>query len=441
MKPAYFESLAAAVCTQAAGTDRVSLYYAAEATDFIRFNRARVRQATHVQQHYGTLAVVAGRRQSSGTVTLTGHADADIATLLAERDRLVADLPLVPEDEHMLLPDTVVSTNHEAAGAVPSAEHVIDAATRLADGCDMVGIYWGGPVVRAFADSRGQRNWHRVESFQFEWCLYREADQAVKTAYAATHWDDAAFASRMAEARERLKLLALPARRLEPGAYRVYFTPDAVAELLGTLCWGGFGLKDAKTGVGTLLPVERGDGRMHRTVDLTEAVAHGIAPCFQSDGFVKPASVPLVKGGLVAGHLVSARTAKEYGVPANGAHASESPESLVLSPGALPSADVLRTLGTGAYVANLHYLNYSDRQACRMTGMTRFACFWVENGEIVAPIGVMRFDDSFIRMFGDGLVALTREAELVPDARTYGSRFLASVTCPGAIVEEFRLTL
>jgi predicted Zn-dependent protease len=93
------------------------------------------------------------------------------------------------------------------------------------------------------------------------------------------------------------------------------------------------------------------------------------------------------------------------------------------------------------YISDLHYLNYSDRQACRMTGMTRFACFWVERGRIVAPIGVMRWDDSLLRMFGPGLVALTQGAELVPDAGTYGERQLRSVTAPGALVEGFRFTL
>jgi predicted Zn-dependent protease len=76
-----------------------------------------------------------------------------------------------------------------------------------------------------------------------------------------------------------------------------------------------------------------------------------------------------------------------------------------------------------------------------MTGMTRFACFWVENGRIVAPISVMRWDDSLLRMFGEVLVALTQGTELVPDASTYGERQLRSVTAPGAIVNGFRFTL
>jgi predicted Zn-dependent protease len=73
--------------------------------------------------------------------------------------------------------------------------------------------------------------------------------------------------------------------------------------------------------------------------------------------------------------------------------------------------------------------------------MPRFACFWVENGELAAPIEVMRFDDSLLRMFGSGLVALTRGQRRVPDTASYGERHLGSITAPGAIVEGLRFTL
>lgn len=73
--------------------------------------------------------------------------------------------------------------------------------------------------------------------------------------------------------------------------------------------------------------------------------------------------------------------------------------------------------------------------------MTRFASFWVEQGEIVAPIDVMRFDDSFLRLFGDGLVALSREVELLPSNDTYGQRHLGSVSAPGALLADMRFTL
>ena len=40
-------------------------------------------------------------------------------------------------------------------------------------------------------------------------------------------------------------------------------------------------------------------------------------------------------------------------------------------------------------------------------GKTRFGCFIVEGGELVAPINTMRFDDSVYSMLGDNPIGLT----------------------------------
>ena len=53
----------------------------------------------------------------------------------------------------------------------------------------------------------------------------------------------------------------------------------------------------------------------------------------------------------------------------------------------------------------------------------------------------MRFDDSFLRLFGDGLVALSREVQLLPGNDTYGERHLGSISSPGALLADMRFTL
>jgi predicted Zn-dependent protease len=112
-----------------------------------------------------------------------------------------------------------------------------------------------------------------------------------------------------------------------------------------------------------------------------------------------------------------------------------------MTAGALAESDVLQKLGTGLYISNLWYLNFSDRPAGRITGMTRFATFWVENGKIAAPVTPMRFDDSIYRILGESLVDLTRERELLPDASTYGERQTSSARLPGALLSALRFTL
>ena len=52
----------------------------------------------------------------------------------------------------------------------------------------LVGVYAGGTICRGFANSLGQRNWHEVDSFNFDWSLYLEADKAVKGRYAGLDW-------------------------------------------------------------------------------------------------------------------------------------------------------------------------------------------------------------------------------------------------------------
>jgi predicted Zn-dependent protease len=101
----------------------------------------------------------------------------------------------------------------------------------------------------------------------------------------------------------------------------------------------------------------------------------------------------------------------------------------------------MAALGTGLWVGNLWYLNYSDRPACRMTGMTRFATFWVERGRIVAPVDVLRFDDTLFRMLGTNLEALTADTELSLESVTYGERALSGMHVPGALLSELTFTL
>jgi len=217
-----------------------------------------------------------------------------------------------------------------------------------------------------------------------------------------------------------------------------------MVELLGTLGWSGFSLRARRNGVSSLMRLDSGAAAFDARIHLDEAVAAGNSPAFTAEGFARPARVALVEAGQLAaggGTLNSPRSAAEFKVPANGAGEEESPDALRLAAGDIPHADLLKALDTGLYISNLWYLNYSDRQACRMTGMTRYACFWVEGGQLVAPVDVMRFDDEAMRLFGSGLVGLTDVAEVTPNSDTYGARRFGSVTTPAAVVEGFRLTL
>jgi predicted Zn-dependent protease len=443
-----FEALADALLRPVAAIDHTSLYLRAECSDFLRFNHAALRQATTVvHQAQVTLSVERGQRRAESTLSLAGDAALDGPRLRREREQLAAQLDLISDDPWLQAPTAATHSHRDDRGTLPDAAQVIAAVhevggRRLRQ--DLVGFCASGPVVHAFADSIGSRHWHRVETFHFDWCLYQRTDKAVKTTYAGRHWDDAAFAAKLEDAAAQMPLLAQASRTLSPGAYRAALAPAAMVGLIGLLGWSGFSLKDRRTGFGSLGRLADGSAAFASAFDLCEDVASGNAPAFTADGFVRPARVALIEAGRLpagGGTLNSVRSAAEYGVVANGANADESPDALRLAPGTIAHAELLQALDTGLYVSNLWYLNYSDRAACRMTGMTRYACFWVERGELVAPVDVMRFDDDAFRLFGPGLVGLTDVAEVTPNSDTCGARQLSSVTAPGALVEGLRLVL
>jgi predicted Zn-dependent protease len=413
----------------------------AEVSDFLRFNHARVRQPMTVRQAYLTLELVDGRRQDRTTLALTGNAGEDRPAIRAAIEAMRADLPALPEDPYLLYCTDAGASETVRTGRMPSPEEAVEAITADGAGLDLVGVLASGPVCRGFASSFGARHWHEVASFLLDWSVFQSGDKAVKASFAGQHWDRAEVARRIDATRAQLPYLAREPRTIEPGAYRAYLSPAAVDELLWMLNWGGVSAKEQRTRQSTLQQLVDGEAALSPLVTLREHVAGGLAPAFDEAGFSRPASVELIREGRHAGSLVSPRTAQEYGIESNGAGEDESMQAMELAPGDLPRADALRALDTGVYVGNFHYLNWSDRTACRITGMTRFATYWVEGGEIVAPLAVMRFDDSLYRMLGAELEALDDEADWILNNGTYGGRSVQTSRVPGALLRQLRLTL
>lgn len=415
--------------------------FGGEVSDFVRFNKSAIRQPGRVAQRMLQVDLIRGNRHAAGVVTLAGRMDIDRERVQGLVQRLRDNLDAVPDDPYLLYATEVRSSERIQENRLPAPQEAVDAILRAGKGRDLVGIYAAGGIHAGFANSFGQRNWYSSYSFNFDWSFYHSGDKAVKCAYAGFAWDHAAFDAKVADAARQLEVLSKPSRTIPPGKYRVYLTPTAMYELMGTVSWGGFGMKDQKTRNTSLLRMIEGDARLHESVSVCENTADGVAPDFQGQGFIKPDRVVMIENGKYKDALISPRTAKEYGVATNGAASWEYPESIEVSAGTIPSAEVLQRLGTGVYVSNLWYLNYSDRPACRITGMTRFATLWVENGRIEAPLQVMRFDESIYRMLGENLIGLTAEREMILDSGTYEARSTGSGRVPGALIQDFTFTL
>jgi predicted Zn-dependent protease len=440
----HFYSLADHAQSLATAHEVILVNFSAEQTHFVRFNRALVRQAMQIEQAGLSIALIVGQRKVEKSISLNLN-QSDLEAITQAVNELRALLPLVPEDPHLLYATEVHSSQQDSKGDLPKVSEVIDAVTQHAKGLDFVGLYASGPIMCGFANSLGQRNWHSVESFSLEWCVYSAApgrgDKAVKTSYSGQRFELAAFKAKLEQARQRVARLADTPKTISPGEYRVLLSADAVSELLQLMCWGGFSEKGIRTKQSPLVKLYEGEEKFSPLMSLREDVSTGLDTAFDDAGFVRTPVVELVKNGMGSGRLVSARTAKEYNIAGNGASDAESPSVLMMSPGTLAQSQQLATLDTGLLISNLWYTNYSDRQNCRVTGMTRFSCFWVERGELVAPLNVMRFDDSLFRVFGSKLEALGDQAELMPNTDSYESRSLGAFAAPAALVNDFRLTL
>ncbi|MCF7992483.1 MAG: peptidase [Thiohalocapsa sp.] len=410
-----------------------------EDSGFVRLSRNRVRQAGNVHHAALGLTLIDGRRQVDGDCDLCGDFDSDTASAGRLLERLREHLAHVPDDPYLTFSETPSESERVLGADLPADAEAIACLTGLAEGLDLVGIWAGGDLGEGLASSLGHRHWHQSSSFNLDWSCYLDRDKAVKGSYSGFDWRPEALAERLDRQRPLLEIMRRPERRIAPGGYRAYLAPAAVQELMDMLAWGGFGLKDHRTRQTPLLALAEQQQRLHPSLSIVEEHARGLASGFTPEGFVKPRAVPLIEAGHFGRCLVDARSAGEYGETVNAS--AEYPESLAMAPGDLDPDRIAERLGTGLYIGNLWYCNWSDRNACRITGMTRFGSFWVENGEPVAPVAVMRFDDSLYRLLGDRLEGLTSERELILSAETYDGRSTDSYLLPGALVGEIALAL
>jgi len=435
----YFSSLGDTLFKQLESGEQLLLEFSGEDSDFVRLNHNKIRQAGFTAQRTLSLDLIEGRRHARASVELAGDSARDLDQLGPMLKTLREQRALLPEDPYLNFSTEINDSEYHHDDAVVDSHEAVGQIIEAGDTMDLVGIFANGIQYRGFANSMGQRNWHSRASFNFDWSCYLQEDRAVKSSYAGFAWQHDELASKMESARHQLAMLSSPSKTLRLGSYRAYLAPSAVSEIISMMAWGGFGLKSHRTKTTPLIQMTEQGRTLDAAVSLTENHARGLAPGFTGDGFIKPAQVELIRAGRYNDCLVSARSAIEYGSAANAD--SEFPGSLDMAPGALPARDILKELDTGLYINNLWYLNFSDRNACQVTGMTRFACFWVENGQIKAPVEVMRFDDSVYNLLGAQLVGLTKERELILDAGTYGGRSNNSIELPGVLVAELRLTL
>ena len=437
----YFQKISDYLFNSLESNEILILNFDAEQTDFVRFNHAKIRQAGNVNQATLTLSLVYKRKSLNSIIRLSLDYEKDTVLLLRTLYYLRREIPELPQDPYLMYERNLnsfdIETNNQSLDSFIITNSILEGCHSL----DMVGILSTGTIMKGFSNSLGQFNWHESQSFNFDWSMYTDTGKAIKQNYSDQIWNQNTFSSLLEECKQKLNVIDNQEQTIKPGEYRVYLSPSALNEIVDMLSWGGFSYKANKIGSSPLHFMMKGEKKFNKIVSFTEDLTNGISPKFHSDGFIKPDTTELIINGEYKSSLISPRSALEYSVNHNAAEYYESPVSINLKEGAIENNDILKTLKDGIYISNLWYLNFSDLNNGRVTGLTRFGCFKVSNGEYQGPINTMRFDETVYNIFGDKLIGLTNNKQLLIDSSTYEERSTHSSSIPEAIVEDFKMTL
>ena len=437
----YFKKVSEYLFNNLESNEILILNFDAEQTDFVRFNHAKIRQAGNVDQATLTLNLVYKRKTLNSVIRLSLDYQKDSVLLLRTLCYLRREIPELPQDPYLMYERNLNSFDRETKNKSLDSFNITDSILQGCHSLDMVGILSTGAIMKGFSNSLGQFNWHESQSFNFDWSMYTDTGKAIKQNYSDQVWDQNIFSSLLEESKQKLQVIDNKEQTIQPGEYRVYLSPSALNEIVDMLSWGGFSYKANKIGSSPLHLMMKGEKKLNKIVSFTEDLSNGISPKFHSDGFIKPDTTELIINGEYKSSLISPRSALEYSVNHNAAEYYESPVSINLKEGVISNDNILATLKDGIYISNLWYLNFSDLNNGRITGLTRFGCFKVSNGEYQGPINTMRFDETVYNIFGDKLIGLTNNKQLLIDSSTYEERSTHSSTVPGAIVEDFKMTL
>jgi predicted Zn-dependent protease len=440
LEASYFEILAKNVFKELTADEALTLSLTGETTTFARLSKGKVRQVTDLEQAYVEAKYFKGNKTLSFTVPFKAGDD-DFSTMMKKLNENRSWILDLPEDPYLVKPKYYGVTKDENLKNLPAGSAMLSEVLAAATEVDLAGVFSCGDVVRATINTEGQFHWFKTRNFYLDYSLYNDKQKAVKALYAGTEWNSEELKSNIKDTAHKLSLMDRPSKKVERGSYRVYLAPSAVNELVGTLSWGGVGMGAHQRGYGSLKELWTKKKSLSPKFTLEEDFSLGLSPRFNDSGEVAPPKLTIVENGELKNFLISSRSANEYKLESNFAEDHEGMRSPTIHTGDLQRDDILKELGTGLYISDLHYLNWSDRETARITGMTRYACFWVENGEIVSPIEDLRFDESYFNIFGSALERITAFADINPATGSYFQRDVGGTKCPGVLISEFKFTL
>ncbi|MBU2662816.1 TldD/PmbA family protein [Actinoplanes bogorensis] len=401
-------------------------------------------------------------RTASGSTTVVG---ADGLRGLVERT--VAAVRLSPPDATWtgLTPPTPLhhSAGYHGSGPQSGLDFGFDEATaratpaerasrvrdfvRAAEGLETAGYCRTTYCSAAFANSAGQAVEGRTAEAAMDGIARVNGSDGVarRASGRITDLDGAALGARAA-AKARAGQSPI---ELAPGRYEVVLEPEAVADVLDNLALFGF---NGKAYAQKQSFAELGADQFDPSVTLVdEPLGSRAEPApglpFDDEGTPRE-SLVLVRDGVTRAVTHDRTSAAEAGATSTG-HASPASRSwgpypthmrLEASPAATeptlppagpssPTAESARPLVArmerGLLITDFWYTRVLDPKTLVITGLTRNGVWLVEDGEVTAAVGNMRFTQSYAQALGPGQVlGIGSESVLLPDRWT-GTRYAA----------------
>lgn len=446
----WFDQLSQSLLSQLRSDEELALSLNAEQPTYLRFNQSKLRQNTVITNIVVDFSLTQSKKRSQASIVFTGNIKHDLDFGKQHLLRLRDECESLPEDPLVTAVPNGINSDQKTFGQMPQVSQVLSLVTELVGKEDFAGLFAMGPHLKAYVNSKKLRHWFSTESYFLDYSIYAVnldgKNKAVKGSFSGTDWDPKGLQENLEFSKSILPALKNKNITLKPGKYKAYLAPAAVAEVMGVFSWGGtLSLSSFKKGLSAFSKLIKNEEKLSPLFTLKENFSSGSVPAFNSFGEVAAPTMSVIQNGKIENLLISARSEKEYGDKSNGAEVGGWGGEFLRSPeiegGTLPQSETLKQLGTGIFISNLHYINWSDITNARITGMTRYACLWVEDGKIIAPIEDMRFDMSLYNLLGDRLINLTEQQVLDPNTDTYFFRSIGGRLIPGALVKDFEFSL
>jgi PmbA protein len=311
-------------------------------------------------------------------------------------------------------------------------------AAALAAGGEAAGMFGRAVTQQLVATSAGIRR--QIAATEASGALTVTIDDGtahwVDLSRSASRLDVAGSVSRaLAQARAGRGRVDLPA-----GRYPVVLGAEAVGELLGFLPDVGFTGTLAAAGIG--ITAQAGQPLAASLVDVADDAGAdvGLPIGFDIEGVTKR-RVDFFRHGVVGQAVTDLATAAALGRPSTGhAHIAREqvPEptapNIVMSGRTGTEDDLIAQLERGVYLQRFWYTRLVDRITGTITGVTRDACFLIEDGRLTTPLNGLRFTESVLGVLA-GVEAIGADVRSQPIPNVWNG----AISAPSARCAAFRL--